>query len=454
MLNWKQQLSKAWGGQDLSKDAYDYDKYYKDQPVVAWMQLYNIEANKWNPYIESAHFPDGGKSGLYKTPEHPTYPGLGNKSWSPDGSIYYLSNQQYMNPKNPHTTDDTLDYLGSDYNYNKGGTHVVYNGANVLPTLWVFGKKGKTIDVGFNLRSNKYDNGFEYKDRKQDIKIPYKQQGGLIQKYQQGKYVVPLRSTPTLDRKSWESEEDYLDRVSRYSTEEVEKVKAENAKALEQNKQNREKYLKSPEGKRKSQQIKQQDSAIFKNMKVQPTDDSSLTHDANLIQGSMNNGVTKMQTLGTDIKEAIKNEVQQRLDKWKHYKHGLDATLTCIELGLSGASLLGAYANWKKWETASSAVKAGIANFLQKKQLPMQIGGVMIDGYQTFDAIQKNDTFDKYWNIGSATLGTAGAVGASDVFRSTNFHSPKVDLVLDLMGVTANTGDFAKFGYDYFIKNE
>lgn len=182
MLKWKEQLSRAWEGQDLSKDAYDYDKYYRDQPVAAWMQLYNIEANKWNPYIKSAHFPDGGRSGLYKTPQHPTYPGLGNKSWSSDGSIYYLSNQQYMNPKDDHNTDDTLDYLGSDYGYNKGGTHVVYNGANVLPTLWVLPK-----DKGFNLRSNKYDNGFEYKDRKQDIKIPYKQYGGLIQKYQQGK---------------------------------------------------------------------------------------------------------------------------------------------------------------------------------------------------------------------------------------------------------------------------
>lgn len=173
MPDWKEQLSKAWGGQDLSKDAYDYDKYYRDQPVAAWIQLRNIEANKWSPYITSAHFPDGGRSGLYKTSQHPTYPGLGDKSWSPDGSVYYLSDQQYMNPKDYHSTDDTLDYLGSDYSYHKGGTHVVYKGANVLPTLWVLPK-----DRGFNLRINKYDNGFEYKDRKQDIKIPYKQWGG------------------------------------------------------------------------------------------------------------------------------------------------------------------------------------------------------------------------------------------------------------------------------------
>ena len=30
---WSKQLSQAWGNQDLSKDSYDYRKYYNDQPV-------------------------------------------------------------------------------------------------------------------------------------------------------------------------------------------------------------------------------------------------------------------------------------------------------------------------------------------------------------------------------------------------------------------------------------
>lgn len=30
-----------------------------------------------------------------------------------------------------------MDYLGSDYDYNNGGTKVVYDGANVLPTLYI-----------------------------------------------------------------------------------------------------------------------------------------------------------------------------------------------------------------------------------------------------------------------------------------------------------------------------
>ena len=55
-----------------------------------------------------------------------------------------------------------MDYLGSDYDYNNGGTKVVYNGANVLPTLYITKTKGS----GFNLKPNKNNNGYIYFDRK------------------------------------------------------------------------------------------------------------------------------------------------------------------------------------------------------------------------------------------------------------------------------------------------
>lgn len=70
----------------------------------------------------------------------------------------------------------------------------------------------------------------------------------------------------------------------------------------------------------------------------------------------------------------------------------------------------------------------------------MQVGGTLIDGYQTYDAIQNNNTFETAWNATSSTLGVAGA---SDV---TRFRNPKIDLVLDMLGLTGNAGDFIKFG--------
>lgn len=140
---WSKQLSQAWGNQDLSKDHYDYRKYYNDQPIVAWLQLNSILAHNWNRYIPTGHFPDKGASGTYKTKTHPTYPDLGDKSWSRDN----LSKDQYIKPNSGQPLDYTMDYLGSDYDYNNGGTKVVYDGANVLPTLYITKTKGS----GFNL---------------------------------------------------------------------------------------------------------------------------------------------------------------------------------------------------------------------------------------------------------------------------------------------------------------
>jgi hypothetical protein len=65
----------------------------------------------------------------------------------------------------------------------------------------------------------------------------------------------------------------------------------------------------------------------------------------------------------------------------------LKSLLTLGELGASGTSLLGAYANWRRWANASNVFKQTMANLLQKAQFPAQVGGTVIDGIQTYDAI-------------------------------------------------------------------
>ena len=150
-------------------------------------------------------------------------------------------------------------------------------------------------------------------------------------------------------------------------------------------------------------------------------------------------------------KEAIDNQVEEQVDKWHDYKKGVEAAITATELGLSGASLLGSYANWRNWANAASATKRGIANLLQKAQLPMQIGGTLIDGAQTYMALQEGDDFNAKYNGISAGLGTAGSVGASDVFLNSRFHNQKIDRVFDVLGIIQNAGDFLKFGYDNLL---
>ncbi len=273
----------------------------------------------------------------------------------------------------------------------------------------------------------------------------------LIPKYQKGKNIIPVRATPTFNKKSWETEEDYQERLQRQSLENTEEINKEIAEANTLNKQNRQEYLKSKEGQQQKLNISKEDSKFFKNMKVTPNNSNRAQHDSNFIQDSMQSEIDSSYTLGTQVKDAIESQVQQKLNKWKDYKHGLDATLTAIELGLSGGSILGAYANWKKWSTAGSTTKKAIANFLQKAQLPMQIGGTVIDGYQTYDAIQNNDTFNTAWNTSSGVLGVAGSLGASDI---TRFHNPKIDLVLDMLGLAGNFGDFIKFGIEQYSNDK
>ena len=81
---------------------------------------------------------------------------------SKDNKIYYLSKDQYIKPNSGKPLDYTMDYLSSDYDYNNGGTKIVYDRANVLPILYVTKTKGN----GFNLKLNKNNNGYIYFDRK------------------------------------------------------------------------------------------------------------------------------------------------------------------------------------------------------------------------------------------------------------------------------------------------
>ena len=143
-------LSKAWGNQDLSKDDYDYQKYYNDDPDRAYRQLALIEKG------ERPHFDDEGKSGTYKTPNHATYPDLGANSWLDNDRIFNISTRQ----ANPDNTDRILDYLGRDLTYNNGGTKVMYDGTYLLPRVTVTPRGNYT-----DLIPNELGTGWMYRNR-------------------------------------------------------------------------------------------------------------------------------------------------------------------------------------------------------------------------------------------------------------------------------------------------
>lgn len=143
-------LSKAWHNQDLSQDDYDYQKYYNDDPEEAYRQLESIEKGG------QGHFPDEGRSGIYKTSNHPTYPDLGANSWLNNDRIFNMSARQAV----PENTDRVLDYLGYDLGYNKGGTKAMYNGAYQLPEVTITPNGNYT-----ELIPNELGTGWMYRDR-------------------------------------------------------------------------------------------------------------------------------------------------------------------------------------------------------------------------------------------------------------------------------------------------
>lgn len=192
-------------------------------------------------------------------------------------------------------------------------------------------------------------------------------------------------------------------------------------------------------------------NSYFKAATIKEQDPTKLHRAANLIQDHLKKMATPIITQD-DIKTHSQKVQQERKDAWDPYKKGIEATMTAAELFFSGASLLGAYGNLRKWQTAGSAVKRGIVNFLNKNQLPMQVGGTIIDGVQTVDDINKGNTFGAVYNGVGAGLGTAGSIGASDIFRTSRFHNPKIDRFLDTAGLIQNGSDFIKWGYDSFIK--
>jgi hypothetical protein len=148
-------LSRVWNGEDLSKHDYDYEKYFNDNPNRAYEQLESLE------HGGEGHFPDGGESGIYKLPTHPTYPDLGEDSWSDNDTIFHISDRQ-----NEGDTDKILDYLGSDLGYNRGATKVMHDDYYVLPSVQVVSKKDNPnfTEAYPGLVPNKYHTGWVYED--------------------------------------------------------------------------------------------------------------------------------------------------------------------------------------------------------------------------------------------------------------------------------------------------
>lgn len=157
----------------------------------------------------------------------------------------------------------------------------------------------------------------------------------IYNSFAEGGPIKATRATPTLKKKSWETDEEYKERISSYNKVDTAAIIAENQRIIEENKRNRQQYLQTEEGKRRQAQIQEEDTKLFNNIKVPIQNTSSLNRSANMIQDSLQSEVDKAKSLSHEIKEDTKLQQQERLDKLNDYKKGIEATVTALELGLS-----------------------------------------------------------------------------------------------------------------------
>lgn len=86
---------------------------------------------------------------------------------------------------------------------------------------------------------------------------------GFYNKYAEGGPIKPLRATPTLRRKFYETDEEYQERINNYDTLDTASVISENQRISEENKRNRQQYLQSEEGKRKYSEIQRENESVL-----------------------------------------------------------------------------------------------------------------------------------------------------------------------------------------------
>lgn len=267
-------------------------------------------------------------------------------------------------------------------------------------------------------------------------------------RYKRGKDCFDIGTDDNeIPKRFWETEEEYQERLKNTNIEKYKRQQIEQKQRIAQMEKDRAVFLATPEGQKKAKKIRDEVNAFTKNIKHsvkinQPNNISKITD-------SVVDSLKKVSNMRNNVQEAIDNQEQERKEHARQVKNIVDATLTVGELGLSGLSLLRAFGNYRNWKNGSKLAR-GIINLLNKNQLPMQVGGALIDGYQTYDNFQKGDYKNGIYNTLSLTGGIAGSIGASDIFRTSNMYNPKIDKYLDITGVTQNIGDYLKFGYDTY----
>lgn len=174
----------------------------------------------------------------------------------------------------------------------------------------------------------------------------------------------------------------------------------------------------------------------------------------NTVVGAMEQQAEETPFTGEEVREAAEKQREEKLDKWRDIKLGLDATAEGIELlaagygALHGLGRLGRWLLNNKFRSSLSTSALNRINTLgglSDTVLPYSSSaGSIADLYQFGTA---DNTFDRVDNGLESAFGVSGFIGSTDFFRKSPIYGKYgnvIDNVLDGTGYIGNTWDLIK----------
>ena len=186
-----------------------------------------------------------------------------------------------------------------------------------------------------------------------------------------------------------------------------------------------------------------------------------LNRSKDTVMSALSNIADSTPFTGDQVADAAEAQRQEKVEKARELKLGLDATMTAAELTAAGYGVLRGLTHANRWlarqatQSTGQAISRGAmqnllkwnnrVNKIDKAQVAMNTLGGIADGYQWATA---NNSFDAWENGLETGANAAGVVGGMNWFRDLPYlrriGGDKIDAVLDGMGYSAAAWDVVK----------
>lgn len=267
-----------------------------------------------------------------------------------------------------------------------------------------------------------------------------------------------VKTTPrraTIRRRSWESDEEYQERLKDLGLSSQEEIDAYNN---EVNKENTQK-IKEDNAHNSAVLAKARANGTLSlgpverfSAEVRKVHDSAKKakgfNKLRELSDSVSQGVDNQKVTAKNFADSVQQysneQAEKRQQEMADIKKGFDATAGALELMTAGYTV--GHLAIPRLVNTNTGFLGGVSNFFNNNgiQLGMNSLGALADGYQLLTADNKFDTWENGIELGGDT---AGIIGGLDVVRNTGLfgrYSNAIDTTLDGIGMSAASWDILK----------